>query len=152
MRKSLVIVLVLTALGVGGWYLQSSGSSAGATEITVYKTPWCGCCGNWVSHLRDNGFSVTVKEREDLDPIKRKHGVPENLGSCHTATVEGYTVEGHVPAREIQRMLAERPKARGLAVPGMPTGSPGMESNDPPDRYEVILFDDSGKGGVYARY
>src|SRR5688572_28855168 len=94
--------------------------------ITVFKTPTCGCCGIWVNHLKSNGFQVIVNEVPNTAEYQRKYGVPAGLESCHTAIVEGYTIEGHVPATEIQRLLKERPKAKGLAVPGMPLGSPGM--------------------------
>ena len=120
------------------------GSQALATEMTVYKSPWCGCCAKWVEHMEDNGFSVKVIEQEDLDPIKRQFSVPEELHSCHTAEVDGYTIEGHVPASDVMKLLAERPKAHGLAVPGMPIGSPGMEQGDEKEPYPVVLFNDDG--------
>ncbi len=126
-------------------------SPAGATDIEVYKTPWCGCCDDWVEHLRDDGFTVRVHERGDLDPVKRDHGVPADLASCHTAVVDGYVVEGHVPAADIRRLLADRPAATGIAVPGMPVGSPGMEEGDRREPYRVILFGRNGRS-VYARH
>lgn len=116
-----------------------------AADITVYRSPSCGCCGAWVDHLRENGFSVTVREQDDLDPVKALLGVPGALQACHTATVGGYVVEGHVPARDIRRLLAEQPRGIGLAVPGMPAGSPGMEQGGEVEPYEVLLF---GAGGV----
>ncbi len=126
--------------------------SAAATKIQVYKTPTCGCCGNWVKHLRANGFEVSVQEVEDTGVYRRKFGVPEKLLSCHTGLVEGYALEGHVPAAEIQRLLKERPKdAKGLSVPGMPVGSPGMEGGTP-QAYSVILFDANGGTKVYKSY
>lgn len=151
MKKYLSIGLAAAALGAAGWLLLPA-NKAGAAEITVYKTPQCGCCKGWVAHLRDKGFAVDVIEREDLDPIKRRMGVPENLGSCHTATVAGYVIEGHVPAKDIRRLLAEKPAARGLAAPGMPVGAPGMEQDNQHDPYDVIMFSDNGKGEVFARY
>ena len=102
--------------------------NAAGPHVQVYKTPTCGCCGQWVQHLRDNGFQVAVQDVPDTSVYRRKYGVPEALVSCHTAVVDGYGIEGHVPAQEIQRLLREHPKAKGLAVPGMPVGSPGMES------------------------
>jgi len=120
--------------------------------ITVYKTPTCGCCGIWVNHLKSNGFQVIVKEVPNTAEYQRKYGVPAALESCHTAIVDGYTIEGHVPAAEIQRLLKERPKAKGLAVPGMPLGSPGMEAGGRSDRYSVLLFQADGKTTVYKEY
>lgn len=117
---------------------------AAATPATVYKTPWCGCCAGWAQHLKRNGFAVTIEESEDLDPIKRMLGVPEHLESCHTAVIEGYVIEGHVPAEAVQRLLAERPALTGLAVPGMPIGSPGMEG-EPGEAYDVIAFGPDGE-------
>jgi hypothetical protein len=102
-------------------------AQATAQTIDVIKSPYCGCCAQWVEHLRANGFTVRVTDVEDLDPVARQHGVPDELRSCHTATVGGYVIEGHVPAADIRRLLDERPQATGLAVPGMPIGSPGME-------------------------
>ena len=119
-----------------------------AVEVIVYKSPSCGCCGNWVAYMRRHGFRVTIRSTENMDPVKRMFGVPENLESCHTAIVSGYVVEGHVPASSVRRLLAERPKARGLAVVGMPPGSPGMggERSTPLD---VLIFD---AGGGAKRY
>ena len=126
-------------------------SAAAPSHISVFKDPSCGCCGKWVEHLRANGFEVSVQEVRDLSEYRRKYGVPAELASCHTATVEGYAVEGHVPAREIQRLLKEHPKAKGLAVPGMPLGSPGIESART-QAYSVLLFDSTGRSTVYQSY
>ena len=130
----------ILAVVFGLWH-----SPAQATDITVYKSPWCGCCTGWVDHMKENGFSVKVVEQEDLSPIKRQYSVPENLESCHTAEVEGYTIEGHVPASDVRKLLAERPDAKGLAVPGMPIGSPGMEQGDEKEPYPVVLFTEDGQ-------
>lgn len=124
---------------------------AQAAEFTVHKSPWCGCCGNWIKHLEANGHSVVTKDTEDLDALKKLAGVPEPLQSCHTAMVEGYVIEGHVPAKDIERLLAERPKATGLAAPGMPSGSPGMEGGTP-EKYDVLLFQSDGSTSIYARH
>lgn len=115
-----------------------------ATEVTVYKSPYCGCCTAWSEHMRENGFEVTEIKRDDMDSIKRDMGVPEQLESCHTAVVDGYIIEGHVPADDVIKLLKERPKAKGLSVPGMPIGSPGMEQGDHKDRFVTIMFDDTG--------
>ncbi len=119
--------------------------------MTVWKNPSCGCCGNWVEHMQAAGFRVAVREVEDLDGIKRMAGIPGPLQSCHTAEVGGYVVEGHVPAEDIKRLLAERPAGRGLAVPGMPSGSPGME-NGMRDPYDVILLKRDGRAEVFSSH
>ena len=119
--------------------------------VTVYKSPTCGCCNAWVDHLRSEGFEVRTEDRNDMGSIKARLGVPYGMGSCHTATVAGYTLEGHVPASEIRRLLAERPEIKGLAVPGMPIGSPGMEVGDRADPYEVVAFSPQGTS-VFRRY
>ncbi len=124
---------------------------AAVPELTVYKSPSCGCCGDWVAHVRDAGFSVRVEHVDDLIPIKERFGVPPELDACHTAMIDGFVVEGHVPAREIVRLLDERPDAIGLAVPGMPLGSPGMEQGDAAEPFDVILFAATERR-VYARY
>ncbi len=122
-----------------------------AAKFTVYKSPWCGCCSKWVDHLQVNGHTVSTKNIENLDMVKKMARVPEDLQSCHTAIVNGYVIEGHVPVQDIEQLLADHPKAMGLAVPGMPTGSPGMEGASP-DRYNVMLFKIDGSTDVYARY
>lgn len=114
-------------------------SAAADTTIKVYKTPTCGCCSLWVDHLHASGFEVAAEDLADLDAVKQMAGVPDHLLSCHTGLVGNYTIEGHVPAAAIQKLLAERPDIRGLAVPGMPAGSPGMPSTDP-ERYDVVAF------------
>lgn len=142
-------LLVLTAAVTAA---LPARSVAGEPSITVHKTPWCGCCGDWVDHLRGEGFDVTVHEHEDLTPIRQQLGVPLALGSCHTAQVDGYAVEGHVPAADIRRLLDERPEGvRGLSVPGMPVGSPGMEVGDRRDPFDVVAFGENGTE-VFTEY
>ena len=111
--------------------------------VTVHRDPNCGCCLGWVQHLQKAGFPTKVLETKDLDAVKTRLGVPDDLAACHTAEVSGYVIEGHVPALALQRFLAEKPDATGLAVPGMPTSSPGMEGG-PPAQYEVVLFGPDG--------
>lgn len=123
-----------------------------AAEVNVYKSPTCGCCKEWVKHLQANGFSVKAHDVADLSRYKVANGVPVTLGSCHTATVGGYVIEGHVPASDVKRLLKERPPVRGLAVPGMPIGSPGMEQGGHKQRYDVLTFDKQGNTSVYSRY
>ena len=125
--------------------------AATRVRIDVYKTPACGCCDQWIEHLKRNGFTVTAHEVNYTTPMRRKAGFPDLLASCHTAFVEGYAVEGHVPAADIGRLLKERPKAIGLAVPGMPKGSPGMEAPRA-DPYDVLLVRTNGASEVYRSY
>ncbi len=120
-------------------------------EMTVYKSPTCGCCRNWVEHVKRHGFSAVVKDTSELTAIKTRLGVPEHLRSCHTAVVAGYVIEGHVPADVIQRLLRERPDVVGIAVAGMPAGSPGMETGGEPEHYDVIAFSRDGPPEVYER-
>ncbi len=120
--------------------------------IKVYKSPTCGCCGDWVDHLEDNGFTVDVTDTQLMNQIKVDAGLTPHLASCHTAFIGDYVIEGHVPAADIRRLVAEQPEARGLAVPGMPIGSPGMETGDRKDPYQVLLFNESGQTRVFADY
>lgn len=123
------------------------------TEISVLRDPGCGCCLNWVAHLQKAGFKVTVAESPDMTAVKDKNRVPAAARSCHTGTVAGYVIEGHVPAADIARLLKDRPKVAGLAVPGMPVGSPGMESpNGRVQPYDVLTFDAQGRTAVFASH
>ncbi|MDQ6972221.1 MAG: DUF411 domain-containing protein [Mariprofundaceae bacterium] len=123
------------------------------TEIVMYKSPTCSCCGNWAEHLRGAGFTVIEKKREDMDAIKAEFGVPEQLSSCHTAVIDGYIIEGHVPAADVKRLLKERPKVAGLTAPGMPMKSPGMQNvGQDPKNYNVLAFDKDGTAKVFSHY
>jgi hypothetical protein len=130
-----------TAVVVGApWLMQASPlRAAEGPPITVHRDPGCGCCSGWVRHLQKAGFAANVLETRDIDGVKARLGVPDDLAACHTAELAGYVIEGHVPAAALRRLLSERPKATGLAVPGMPIGSPGMEGGTP-EKYSVILF------------
>jgi hypothetical protein len=131
--------------------LVATKVAAAVPVVAVYKSPTCGCCGKWVEHLRMSGFAVNVNDIANVDAFRAKAGVPAALASCHTALVSGYVVEGHVPAADIRKLLAERPKALGLAVPGMPMGAPGMDA--PHARgYDVLLFQADGTTRVYRAY
>jgi hypothetical protein len=133
----------------------ATAASDGQPLVEVWKSPTCGCCGDWVKHMQASGFKVSVYEVPYTPRIRARAGVDDRYGSCHTAMVGGYAIEGHVPAREIRRLLKERPVALGLAVPGMPIGSPGMdgpEYNGRKDPYEVLLLDKAGGAKVYAQY
>jgi len=131
--------------------LTTRAVPAQSANIVVYKSPTCGCCKNWVAHMQKNGHSVKTQDFEDMDPIKKLAGVPEPFQSCHTAMVNGYVVEGHVPAKDVDRLLKERPKARGISVPGMPAGAPGMEQGES-ERYNVLLFQSDGTSSIYAKH
>ena len=120
--------------------------------VDVFKSPTCGCCGAWVEHLKASGFDVRVTEVDDTAAARKRLGMPDAFGSCHTATVGGYVLEGHVPAAEVKRLLGAKPKAIGLAVPGMPVGSPGMEVGSRRDPFDVLLVERNGRSTVYARY
>lgn len=142
------------ALVVAGALALSVMGSAHAAAMTVYKTATCGCCAAWVSHVRAAGLQVTVHEVSQSELLERKRalGLDPGLAACHTAIIDGYIVEGHVPARDIRRLLDERPDIAGIAVPGMPLGSPGMEYGDRRDPYNVIAFGEDGAMRVFARY
>lgn len=134
---------------------QPSGTATARKlpRILVHKSPSCGCCGQWVEHLRKAGFDVDVREVDNLDPVKTRVGIPAGMGSCHTAEVEGYFIEGHVPASDIKRLLAERPKAKGLTLPGMPIGSPGMEHpSGKREPFVVRLVTQDGEVREFARH
>ncbi len=125
---------------------------AGQPVMDVYKSPSCGCCGQWVEHMQANGFTVRAHNTDDVAQHKYRLGVPPGQGLCHTAEVNGYLVEGHVPAREIKRLLKEKPNARGLVVPAMPLGSPGMEMGNYREHYDVLLVNRDGSTQIYASY
>lgn len=125
--------------------------SAQTEVVTVYKNPQCGCCAQWVSHLRERGFEVIVHDVEDTATQRAKLGVPSALGSCHTATVRDYAIEGHVPAADIRQLLRQQPDVAGIAVPGMPAGSPGMESSAPV-AYQTVSFTKKGETRVFAEH
>ena len=120
--------------------------------ITVYKSPSCGCCTKWVEHMQAAGFTVNVSDAPDPEPVKKQYGIGTALRSCHTALVEGYAVEGHVPAQDVVRLLKDRPKVTGIAVPGMPVGSPGMELGARKDPYQVLAFTKDGSTSVFASH
>ena len=124
--------------------LQRSPVEAESSAILVHKDPNCSCCTGWVRHLKEAGFAVTVNDVKDLRPVRKRLGVPADLAACHTAEVDGYVLEGHVPAMAVRQLLEQRPKAIGLAVPGMPVGSPGMEGGTP-ERYAAVLFGANGR-------
>jgi hypothetical protein len=146
--KKLTLALSLAAT-------LTAGQAAWADDdlsIKVYKSPTCGCCGDWVDHLEENGFEVDVTDTNDMNTIKQDAGLTPQLASCHTAFIDDYVIEGHVPAADIRRLVEEKPMAHGLSVPGMPAGSPGMEMGDRKDSYQVLLFNKAGQTRVFADY
>lgn len=163
-KRSSSTVLILGSLAViafaAGW-LYSGGGSGDATPvlgadgqaltITMYKNPSCACCDKWVEHLERSGFEVETVASNEMHVIKQREGIDASTASCHTAFVDGYVIEGHVPARDIKRLLQERPSVKGLAVPGMPMGAPGMEGNYR-DPYDVVTFDGLGNTTVWSSY
>lgn len=153
--KSRRSALQLPLAAWGAWALAHPFAALAATDadlITVWKTPNCGCCKDWVAHLQRNGFKVVTNDVPDTAPMRQKLGLPAKFGSCHTAQLGAYVLEGHVPATEVRRLLREKPKAVGLAVPGMPVGSPGMEMGESRDAYDVLLVLADGSSRVYQSY
>lgn len=140
--------VVLSAIGA----VYVASVHAADDEVLMYKDPNCGCCSAWADHMRASGFRVNEIATSEMADVKRKAGVPKAAGSCHTAKVGGYIIEGHVPAADVKRLLAEKPKVIGIAAPGMPMGSPGMEGPYPADRYDVVTFDDKGNSSVFSRH
>jgi hypothetical protein len=144
-------VLTSLAAAVGALSLPVVAKEA-LPQVQVFKNPSCGCCGAWVDHMKAAGFAVNVTEVDDTSVARRKYGLPDRFGSCHTAVVAGYVVEGHVPANDVKKLLAMKPVAIGLAVPGMPVGSPGMEMGSRKDPYQVLLIATDGRERVFATY
>ena len=143
--KPLRIALSLVMLSASAAFAQ------GAPKVDVFKSPSCGCCGGWVEHMRQNGFQVTTHDVADVPAERKKLGMPDRLGSCHSAKIAGYVIEGHVPAADIRRLLKEKPKAVGLAVPGMVPSSPGMEAAKPMP-YATLLVAGDGTTRVFASH
>jgi hypothetical protein len=143
-RRAMLSAMATVAVAAGAGAQQPA-------KISVFKSPTCGCCSKWVEHVRAHGFAPTATNMDDMDSIKTKYNIPAAVQSCHTAIVDGYVIEGHVPAADIQRLLKERPAIVGLAAPGMPMGSPGMEGPNPA-RYDVLAFDKQGKTRVFATH
>ena len=146
--RTLVASALLGLTTLGG----ISTAVAADDEVVMYKDPNCGCCGKWADHMREHGFKVKEVATTQMGQVKGEAGVPQALGSCHTAKVGGYVVEGHVPAADVRRMLTEKPAIAGISAPGMPMGSPGMEGPYPADRYDVVSFDAQGRTAVFASH
>jgi hypothetical protein len=143
--------VAVLALAVTSWGAQAArGGKPPVAPMQVYKTPTCGCCSKWVEHVKAAGLAAEAHDMADVSPVKARAGVPADLHSCHTALVQGYVIEGHVPADVIKKLLTDKPAVAGIAVPGMPIGSPGMEQGDRKDPYEIIAFTKDGTRSVYA--
>lgn len=138
-------LLLIALLAAGSAWAQS------ATPLEVFKSPFCGCCEKWVEHMKRNGFTVKVRDVHDVPAARKQLGMPDRIGSCHTAKLGAYVIEGHVPAADIRRLLKEKPKAIGLAAPGMPQGSPGMESSTAAP-YQTLLVLTDGSTRIFARH
>jgi hypothetical protein len=148
-RRNALVTIASLITGLTGTVLKAQRTRP---SVDVYKDPTCGCCVNWVAHLRTNGFTVKSADVANITDVKAKYKVPGQVRSCHTAVVDSYVIEGHVPAADIQRLLKERPAGIiGLAVPGMPVGSPGMEGANP-QAYDVLAFDGRGRTQVFATH
>jgi hypothetical protein len=149
MTRWISVAVLATVVSIGG----AMAAQRPRPVVEVYKSPTCGCCALWVKHLQQNGFDAKVTDVEDITQVKTKNNVPARAQSCHTAVVNGYVLEGHVPAADVQRLLKDRPTGvRGLAVPGMPLGSPGMEAGTTVQRFDVLAFDLQGRTTVFASY
>ena len=144
-------ITILTAAALASTAPHAQVKAGADRQLRVYKSPTCGCCANWVRYMQANGFTATTTEMTDVTPMKVQNGVPSRAYSCHTTLVGGYVIEGHVPVEDIRRLLKEKPAIVGLAAPGMPAGSPGMDvPNSPP--YDVVAFDKAGKVSVFATH
>lgn len=151
MNRRTAIRVGTLGLGAGIAALAAGRANASQPTIEVSRSPSCGCCGDWIAHMQAAGFTVEDRMVDDLAPLKAQLGIPADLHSCHTGVIAGYAVEGHVPAEDVLRLIAERPAAIGIAVPGMPLGSPGMEMGSQRDPYDVILFGPAGRA-VFANH
>jgi hypothetical protein len=160
--KAVIVGLAVTGLVLTGCSLftgpevSTGGASAELAaitrELTVYRSPTCGCCGLWIEHMEAAGFTVKDNLTEDMTAIKEQYGLPANLASCHTTIADGYVIEGHIPAEDVQRLLTEQPNLAGIAVPGMPIGSPGMEAGDYVEPYTVFSFTEDGTIAAFAEH
>lgn len=143
MKKLIGLLLLLSASLAFG---QQS-----TRTVDMYENPSCPCCKNWAAYMRENGYTVHTHYVNDIDASRRKLGMPQKYGSCHTAVIDGYLIEGHVPVSDIRKLLAEKPKVIGLAVPGMVTGSPGMEGPNP-QHYDTLVIQQDGSSKIFARH
>ncbi len=150
--KALTIFLTISLLGFNTSINAKTIAAGKPVDIVVYRSPTCSCCGKWLEHLKQNNFNVKDIVTEDVQAIKQKYGVSEAMASCHTAIVDGYVIEGHVPANDVMTLLKTKPKIVGIAVPGMPSGTPGMEMGGKIDAYNVMSFDKENHSAIYHSY
>jgi hypothetical protein len=144
------IIFSIVVAAVGGFVVMQNVNAE--SEMTVYKSPTCGCCGKWITHMEQNGFKVTAVDMLEMNIVKEKYGIDRPLASCHTAVVDGYVIEGHVPATDVKNLLSEKRDVLGLTVPGMPVGSPGMEMGDRFDSYDVLAINKDKTTEVFNSY
>lgn len=162
--RAIALVLVISSIGIGACSNLATSTASTQQEVAIadlppearqvvaFRSPTCGCCAGWVEHMRAQGFEVEDNVVEDIEAVKREHNIPTDLASCHTAIVNGYLIEGHIPAADVGRLLAETPDVAGIAVPGMPIGSPGMESGDIQQPYTVYTFSEDGSTEVFQEH
>ena len=146
--KSVLLAAAFSIFALG----TAIASDGLVKDIVVYKNPDCGCCTKWVRYLESHDYNVTIEHTRNLSEVKKRLGVPENLSACHTAVIDGYVIEGHITHRDIQRLLLFRPEVTGIAVPGMPIGTPGMERGSSKQPYDVMTFDDQGNVEVFVKH
>lgn len=137
---------------VSVWERETEPAYSGTTEMTVYRSPDCGCCGVWVEHAKQHGFQIKDVKTESMEALKQKYNIPTELASCHTTIIDGYVMEGHIPADDIKRFLTEKPQMAGLAVPGMPIGTPGMEAREIKQPFQLLAFNHQGEIEVFKEY
>ncbi len=152
MVMSMVLSMAMADYGLAASQNVSLATPVANRQLQVFRSPSCGCCSLWVDHMREAGFQIKDDVTEEMPAIKQRYGVSPVMESCHTAIVDGYVVEGHVPAADVQRLLAERPDVIGIAAPGMPIGSPGMEQDDHTEPYTVLSFDGQGEATVFSAH
>ena len=141
-----------TATLISVWDQETEPAYSGKLDMTVYRSPSCGCCGVWIEHAKKHGFQIKDIKTEAMETLKQEYNIPTELASCHTAIIDGYVMEGHIPANDIKRFLTEKPALAGLAVPGMPIGTPGMEARDIKQPFQVLAFNDRGEVEVFKEY
>ena len=151
-RLAEIAVVTISILFVAGFITAKHVNAETDSVMTVYKSPTCGCCNKWISHMQENGFKIEAIDVQNIDLVKQHYGISKRIASCHTAIVDGYVIEGHVPANDVKKMLSEKKDILGLSVPGMPIGSPGMEMGNRLDRYAVISFDENGNLEIFHQY
>lgn len=150
-NKTILGIIISILIAAAGSFVVMQNVSA-EPEMTVYKSPTCGCCGKWITHMEENGLKVNAVDILEMNVVKERYGITRNLASCHTAIIDGYYIEGHVPAADVKRLIAEKTNSKGLTVPGMPVGSPGMEMGDRVDSYQVLSVKSDGSTEVFNQY